>query len=308
VESRGGRGVITGPRARGYNDKGFNKHYHIGTAGNFGGGGSGDLTNPLPGLPVAAWAKHLSGMAGGYGKLISGLPKHLIGKIGGWVAKKIRDAIGIIGDALGGGAGTKIPQSAAAWAPTVRQQLINLHHTTADTDAVLHRLQQESSGNPKAINRTDSNWRAGHPSVGLMQVIRGTYAKYRPHPDFGPREFGVSENPGSNIYAGLNYAMHDPKYRGRSLRSVMLQKGGYDSGGVAKGRGVMVKDTIAPERVLDPRQTVAFEKLVDSLTGDGSRMELTITNWDSGKGYLRKLAADEVSSAREFSNTQRRMR
>jgi phage-related protein len=39
----------------------------------------------------------------------------------------------------------------------------------------------------------------------------------------------------------------------------------YDSGGVASGRGLMFKDTIDPERVLSPRQTVAFEQLVAQL-------------------------------------------
>lgn len=39
----------------------------------------------------------------------------------------------------------------------------------------------------------------------------------------------------------------------------------FDSGGVAAGTGFMPKNTIAPERVLSPRQTQSFDRLVDVL-------------------------------------------
>lgn len=39
----------------------------------------------------------------------------------------------------------------------------------------------------------------------------------------------------------------------------------FDDGGVAVGMGLMPKATLAPERVLSPRQTVAFERLPDAL-------------------------------------------
>jgi hypothetical protein len=41
----------------------------------------------------------------------------------------------------------------------------------------------------------------------------------------------------------------------------------YDAGGIARGVGAMMKNTNQPERVLSPRQTVAFEHLVGALTG-----------------------------------------
>ena len=43
----------------------------------------------------------------------------------------------------------------------------------------------------------------------------------------------------------------------------------FDEGGRASGIGFMPKQTLLPERVLSPRQTVAFETLVDTLTGPG---------------------------------------
>jgi hypothetical protein len=42
-----------------------------------------------------------------------------------------------------------------------------------------------------------------------------------------------------------------------------------DGGGVANGRGVFAKLTRAPERVLSPRQTIAFERLAGALAGGG---------------------------------------
>lgn len=39
----------------------------------------------------------------------------------------------------------------------------------------------------------------------------------------------------------------------------------YDAGGIARGVGAMFKNTNKPERVLSPRQTAAFERLVDRL-------------------------------------------
>lgn len=45
----------------------------------------------------------------------------------------------------------------------------------------------------------------------------------------------------------------------------------FDSGGVATGRGVMHKDVVEPERVLSPRQTESFDRLVAALERGGSR-------------------------------------
>lgn len=43
----------------------------------------------------------------------------------------------------------------------------------------------------------------------------------------------------------------------------------FDSGGIARGMGYMPKKIIKPERVLSPRQTEAFERLVDALERGG---------------------------------------
>lgn len=62
-------------------------------------------------------------------------------------------------------------------------------------------IQHESSGNPNAINRWDSNWKAGHPSEGLMQTIGPTFNAYKlPGHD-------QILNPVDNIIAGVRYAI-----------------------------------------------------------------------------------------------------
>ncbi|RJO72971.1 hypothetical protein D5S18_22095 [Nocardia panacis] len=50
----------------------------------------------------------------------------------------------------------------------------------------------------------------------------------------------------------------------------------FDSGGVAIGKGYMPKDTISPERVLSPRQTDLFDRMVGALESGGRRGNTTI--------------------------------
>jgi TP901 family phage tail tape measure protein len=61
-------------------------------------------------------------------------------------------------------------------------------------------IQRESGGNPRAINLTDSNAKAGHPSQGLMQTIPSTFAHYRLQSL--PNDI---TNPVANIVAGIRY-------------------------------------------------------------------------------------------------------
>jgi hypothetical protein len=69
---------------------------------------------------------------------------------------------------------------------------------------ILAQIQQESSGNPYAVNRWDSNARAGLPSKGLLQVIAPTYRAYAKP---GYRSLTYQTNPYCNIWAALNYVI-----------------------------------------------------------------------------------------------------
>jgi TP901 family phage tail tape measure protein len=135
-------------------------------------------------------------------------------------------AVGLPGGhgAIGGGV--------QRWAGLVLRVLGMLGQPAGDLGTVLSQMTTESGGNPVIVNRSDSNWAAGTPSVGLMQVIGPTFAANAgPFRDIGPFEYGVSVNPLANIYAGLNYAIR--RY-GASWTSVLGHGHGYAGGGLVR--------------------------------------------------------------------------
>ncbi|NEA52432.1 peptidoglycan DD-metalloendopeptidase family protein [Streptomyces sp. SID10815] len=117
----------------------------------------------------------------------------------------------------------------ARWRGVVQQVLGQLGQSMSLTNTTLRRMNQESSGNPRAVNRTDSNWKAGHPSVGLMQVIEETYRRFAgPYRNTGPFLYGVSIDPTANLYASGKYAL--ATYG--SLSRAYNRPGGYSLGGI----------------------------------------------------------------------------
>ena len=120
----------------------------------------------------------------------------------------------------------------------------------------LTQIQTESGGNLAAVNRTDSNAAAGHPSVGLLQLIPSTFAAYAgPYRNTPPlvNEGGgpVSENAMAQIYAAIHYAAI--AYDGAAMASVIGHGHGYDSGGwLPPGRSIAVNNTGQYERVTPP--------------------------------------------------------
>jgi SLT domain-containing protein len=114
-------------------------------------------------------------------------------------------------------------------------------------------MQTESGGNPNAINLTDSNAKAGHPSQGLMQTIPSTFARWH--------VAGTSWNiydPLANIAAAINYSAH-----GKGFGSGKGQMGsghGYDTGGwLPTGVTMTMNNTGRPERILSPDELKAFQ-------------------------------------------------
>jgi hypothetical protein len=125
--------------------------------------------------------------------------------------------------ALGGGS---VGGGAAQWSSTVLQVLGMLGLSALLLPKVLRQINTESGGNPNAINLTDSNALAGHPSMGVLQTIMPTFLAYAgAFAALGPF------NGFADIYAGLNYAAH--RY-GPNLNG--LGEGhGYAMGGYARG-------------------------------------------------------------------------
>ncbi|WP_418344928.1 tape measure protein [Rhodococcus pyridinivorans] len=171
--------------------------------------------------------------------------------VGDFLRGKADEVEPTLGYADPGGAGVQ------RWRPLVEELLALYGHPLSWTSSVLRRMNQESGGDPRAINLWDSNAANGTPSKGLMQVIDPTFAAYR-----DPAFVNDIWDPRANIAASMRYAQS----RYGNLLAAYNRAGGYDDGGLAYGRGLMLKDIIRPERVLDADMTRSFDdKLIPIL-------------------------------------------
>lgn len=168
--------------------------------------------------PASLIKRLMGGMLGGLkkftgnplGQLVTDVPTKLIGFAVDKIKSMASGLVGVGGPGSGGPGGAPMSFSpsggVAQWAPLIGRVLQMLSLNPMLLPRVEKQMSTESGGNPNAVNRWDTNWPA-HPSVGLMQVIRGTFDAYAgPYKGVGPFQYGVSTNPLANIYAGLNYA------------------------------------------------------------------------------------------------------
>lgn len=176
---------------------------------------------------------------------------------------------------IGGAAQGAVGAGVSRWAGQVAQALALLGQPQALAGAVNRRMQFESSGNPDIVNTTDSNWKAGHPSVGLLQVIGDTFRAYAgPFLNTGPFKYGVSTNPLANIYAGLNYALH--RYGSIGAIDPLVRPRGYDQGGpLYPGYTLSYNGTRDTETVLTGDHTRRLLNLVDRLPDMQARASTT---------------------------------
>ena len=98
--------------------------------------------------------------------------------------------------------GGKFDPKVVRWANLTLDVMDELNIPKKRLPGILAQMQQESSGNPKAVNRWDSNAKRGTPSKGLLQVIAPTY---RDHAKKGYKHTKYQTVPYTNIYASLNY-------------------------------------------------------------------------------------------------------
>jgi hypothetical protein len=111
------------------------------------------------------------------------------------------------------------------WAQTVESVLKELGlYSSANLRNVLKAIQKESGGNPKAINKWDSNAKAGRASRGLLQTIPSTFNAYA-----GKYKSRGIYDPYANIYAAVRYARST---YGKGWSARMARPGGYAEGGV----------------------------------------------------------------------------
>lgn len=113
-------------------------------------------------------------------------------------------------------------------------------------------MNQESGGNPRAVNLWDINAKRGYPSVGLMQVIRPTFqahaGRFR---KTGPFMYGTSINPLANIYSSMRYALS--AYG--SLPRAYNRPGGYALGTDGSAPGWHWTGELGPELMKLPAGT-----------------------------------------------------
>ncbi|GAB2907079.1 hypothetical protein GCM10027047_01710 [Rhodococcus aerolatus] len=129
--------------------------------------------------------------------------------------------------------------------------------TDAVVNAMLGQIHDESGGNPGIAQQiVDVNGTGDSAGVGLLQIIPTTWAANR-----DPSLPDDRRDPWANMNGALRY--FSGRY-GNTEADVLahwgIGKGGYDQGGVAFGKGLMMKQVIQPERVLSPQQTVGYER------------------------------------------------
>jgi SLT domain-containing protein/phage-related protein len=240
---------------------------------------------------------------GPIGDLMKGVPKTILSGILGVLGKKDKDATSSGQISYKPGAGV------AQWASTILKALSLLGQSPSWLGTVERRMNQESGGNPTVVNRWDSNWTAGTPSVGLMQVIGPTFRSHAgPFGKTGPFMYGTSVNPLANTFAGLHYAIG----RYGSL-SALNRPGGYDSGGLLQpGATMAVNRTGRPERVLNADHTAKLDAL---LTAGGGGITIQAVNvngtFDFSSPTDRRRAANELveemkEALRNLENSRQR--
>ena len=247
-----------------------------------GGGGAGiSMPNPAAEAakalvnPLFSGARSLiDGIAGKFGTsawidIVKAGAKMPVDQMQKWLTSKIDSVfpaltVGGSGAANEGGTQVSAPGTGVQrWSAVATQALRMTGQPTSLLPTLLRRMQQESSGNPNAINLWDSNAKRGDPSKGLMQVIGSTFRRYAM-----PGHNTNIYDPLSNILASIRYAVA----RYGSLAAAYNRAGGYADGGLVApvklfdGGGMLERGDIAlhaarrPDRVLTDRQWNAVER------------------------------------------------
>lgn len=191
---------------------------YLGAGGAAGSGGDDSWWNPFTGLWSTIKDKVAAATGEGTaGAMMSKVVENTIGGVGDWVTGKIA----AIGDFVSGAADTAV--GAARWSPVATDALIREgQFGPKRLAALLKRMNQESSFNPRAQNNTDINAKNGIPSKGLMQVIPPTFNAYR------DKSLGNDIwDPLQNIVASIRYTLA----RYGDLEKGWGRKGGYADGG-----------------------------------------------------------------------------
>lgn len=191
--------------------------------------------------------------------------------VGGLMADKAEGMIDYIISTLpiaktSGGSGVGGAVGSQKWRGMVVDVLNELGQDPGLADKVLASIEQESGGNPNAVQHgyVDVNTATGDLAKGLNQVIGATFrSAVKGTPYEGSSQF----DPRANIYASIRYAMN--RY-GAAWADVMAKPGGYDNGGIlSDGETAMFNASGKPEMVLNTAQGQALLRNIEE-SGNGA--------------------------------------
>jgi SLT domain-containing protein len=187
--------------------------------------------------------------------IAEGAAKTLVSKAGDW----IKDKVGALGNP--GGSGVE------RWRPYALKALSMNGLSESLISKVMRQIATESGGNPSVVNRWDSNAKAGHPSMGLMQTIASTFNAYA-FPGHGNIINGFD-----NLLAALNYAKH----RYGSNLSALGHGHGYASGAkVTKEQLAWISEGDQTEYVINPKKKNALS-LISSALQDTKKQQPNVS-------------------------------
>lgn len=184
------------------------------------------------------------------------------------------------------------------WSPVIRSAAAKLgkHLSDFDVKRVLNTINHESGGSQTIVNGWDSNVKAGHPSIGLVQFIQSTFDTY--------------SYPGHhNIRSGYNQLL--ALFNDSTWRSDLRWNGGWSPHGAPRRKangGLMVADTLyhiaegnLPEMIIPldinkrPRALSLIDHTLDKMESDGggtdglhSRNSQALANQGSNE-YLKQM-------------------
>lgn len=155
-------------------------------------------------------------------------------------------AMAVLAPVTGGGGG--VPSSVSGNAAIVQSIFASMFGWGAHWPATYRLLMKESGFRNTAQNPTST-------AYGMFQFLDSTWGGY-----------GIpkTSDPRLQTIAGGRY-IRSRYGNPSSALAFHNAHNWYDRGGLAAGRGFLEKRTLQPERVLSPRQTASFERLVTVL-------------------------------------------
>lgn len=264
--------------------------------GGDGGGDGGPGLNPFQSLldGLAGMIKDAFPGAGMFVEAASGLVQKTINDVANWFLEKLGGVWGMIQDV-----GKEIGDTTkmTAWATEALIKTGNLDPW--NVASLVRRINQESGGDPKAVNMWDSNAGLGG-THGLMQLLQSNFDSYRD--EKLPNDI---YDPVANIVAAINYT----RDRYGNLREGWDRKGGYslaptlyDDGGWLENTGkpqlIDHRRTQKPDAVFKHELAAALIKRATEPVSEGGNIEMTINGAGQDPQTVGEYAARKIMRRR----------